>query len=361
MTVKLNELLSPLKIVPFYEQRKNSLLQDLPPIAVELHWTSLCNYRCMHCSYGKRLKAKQSLSQECLHDVTTDLISMGVKAAYFSGGGEPTMLKNWESFSTSLQDAGVKTALVTNGVNLKDAGATVLSGMNYIAVSIYSNQFDVYHEITGSKFFDDQWTVPQAVHANNADVIVGARCVLNNRNYQEVVDLYVQAKSAGYDYLIFVPAVDYEGAGFGLTEQNRAIVHALIRNNAALFDDEFTNAKGLIKKGIAHYGVFEQPCIAVPQQCHAINFRTNAFINYCGGVWLCQPHIGNPLYKIGDVNECSIASIWNSPRHKEVIELLDWQYCQGNCENCRAIAYNRVIDGMEEHYDPIHVPYDPFL
>lgn len=94
----------------------------------------------------------------------------------------------------------------------------------------------------------------------------------------------------------------------------------------------------------------------------AINIRANAFVNYCGGVWLCQPHIGDQRYCIGNLNEQRFANIWNSLRHKKVIASLNGAFATGACRNCRSIAFNQAADRYENDASAADArPYDPFL
>lgn len=346
MVIDLRRLLSPQKFVPFYRERVARADDFLPPIAVELHWTSDCNYDCVHCSYGSRRQSKGRLSAECIDGVVEDLIGLKAAAAYISGGGEPTVLKGWQDWARRLIDGGVEVAMITNGVTLAPAHIETLSRMNYVAVSIYSTVEDEYRRITESRFFDRQWTVPSLIRGVAGHVVVGARCVLNDINRRNLLPIYRRARDAGYDYVIFVPAVDYEGRGVSLGAE--AIKGALddIAAHAVEFDPKFTNALDLLARNVAHYAPqdYRTRFSTSPVSCAAIHIGANAFINYCGGVWLCQPHIGDARYCIGNVNEQRIADIWNSPRHKSVIAGLDRNFAAGACRNCRSIAFNQSAD-----------------
>src|SRR3972149_8237957 len=86
--VDLRELLSNKKFIPIYSSRINLNERKLGPVAVELHWTSICNYNCIHCSYGNRRQMRKRLSNEVINSVLKDLITLDVKGVYLSGGGE---------------------------------------------------------------------------------------------------------------------------------------------------------------------------------------------------------------------------------------------------------------------------------
>jgi radical SAM protein with 4Fe4S-binding SPASM domain len=344
--VDIKQLLSTDKFIPFYSARKAQSLYDLSPIAVELHWTSDCNYDCTHCSYGSRRLSKGRLSQECIQSVIDDLVFMNASAVYLSGGGEPTVVKGWDGYARQLLDAGIEVALITNGVALKSTQVNVLSRMNYVAVSVYSTSDCDYKKITDSNYYDRQWTAPALIKSREGKAVVGARCVINEVNYKDVINIYLKIKESGYDYVIFIPAVDYEGRGVGLDRKQQDEVNSLISENEALFDPGFTNAIDLLSRNINHYETedYRLKCVNHLSGCSAIKIGANAFINYCGGVWLCQPHIGNSIYQIGNLNQLRLSEIWNSSRHVEVVRLLNEEFSNGNCRNCRSIGFNIAGD-----------------
>lgn len=362
MTTDLRKLISAEKFIPFYRDRHDRDGAALPPVAVELHWTSECNYDCLHCSYGSRRQSRGRLSATQIDCVVEDLIRLKVAAVYLSGGGEPTVFKGWQDYARRLMDGGLEVALITNGVALGPAQAEVLGRMNYIAVSVYSTEEEEYRRITESRFFDRQWSVPSLIRQHGGRTVVGARCVLNNINYRHLLPIYRRAREAGFDYIIFIPAVDYEGRGVSLGASAVNEVLESIAANRGEFAPSFTNAGDLLTRKVAHYArqdyrvEFSRP----PVGCTAINIGANAFVNYCGGVWLCQPHIGDQRYCIGNLNEQRFADIWNSPRHKSVIDSLDRNFAAGACRNCRSIAFNQAADWYangrlvlgERNYDP---------
>lgn len=363
MRASLQDLLSTKKIIPFYNERKVADLSGLGPIAVELHWTSDCNYDCIHCSYGSRRQSKGRLSDIQIDGLVKDLINAGAKAVYISGGGEPTVVKGWDRYASMLIDSGVQVSLITNGVLLSAKNLYVLGRMNYVAISVYSDNIDQYRKITGSRFYDKQWDSPGLIKAAGGSAIVGCRCVINKINYRNVVNVYDKAKASGYDYIIFIPAVDYEGTGVGLSEEEQLEVINQVSANREAFDPSFSNILNVVDRGVWHY---EQRDYRRDDHsevgCSCIQYKTNAFVNYCGGVWLCQPHIGAERYKIGDLATTRFSNIWAGPTHDDVIKRLHLDYKSGLCRDCRSIGFNRAIADYEGlGGDVSHLELDPFV
>jgi radical SAM protein with 4Fe4S-binding SPASM domain len=216
--------------------------------------------------------------------------------------------------------------------------------MNYIAVSVYSTDEKEYKQITGSDLFEKQFALPSMIKHENKHAIVGARCVLNRINYKSIVSIYQHAISANFDYIIFIPAVDYEGVGINLRQEEINAVKNILQSCYEIFDLSKTNADNLLSRNIDYYekADYRKDCKISMPVCKVVEIRGNAFVNYDGGVYLCQPHIGNETYCIGNVNEKKLKDIWNSERHLHVIELLHQQFASGICKKCRSISFNKA-------------------
>jgi len=357
----LRELLNSAKILPHYigSQEKDSNI--LPPIAVEYHWCATCNYNCIHCSYSQRRKNNKCLTQEVVAKSVDDLIGLGVKAIYLSGGGEPSTFKNWDCYAQKLVDADIEMALITNSIPLKENHYEMLRKFNYIAVSIYSTEESQYKTITGSNCFEQQFALPMLLKNQNTELTVGARCVINSINYQNIFNIYTKAIDSGFDYVIFIPAVDYEKNRIDLTEEQKQCVLEQIEKGLDIIDPANTNLLNIKANKISHYQKTYTDKLSNCDSCNSIKMRSNAFINYDGNVYLCQPLIGNEEYSIGNLNTDSFKNIWNSPRHLEVIANLNQRFAEGNCENCRAIGYNIKIDEFLNKKEFSDIPKDNFL
>lgn len=364
MVIDLKVLLSSKKFIPIYSSRKNLNKDQLGPVAVELHWTSICNYNCIHCSYGNRRQLRERISHDVINNIVEDLIVLDVKGVYLSGGGEPTTIAGWDSYACELIKNNVEVALITNGVLLKESHLDVLRKMNYIAVSLYSTDEKEYAEITSGKFFEKQFLLPSLLKREPGNKVVGARCVLNKINYKNVVYIYQRAIKAGFDYIIFIPAVDYEDIGIDLQMDEVSYLQELLLKHFDEFDPSKTNVDSLIKRKSHYYDIIDyRESIRDPQKgCKSIQIRGNAFINYDGGVYLCQPHIDDARYCIGNVNETRLTEIWNSQRHLGVIELLNQDFALGLCKNCRSIGFNKAVDEYDHNSSTVsEVVTDVFI
>jgi radical SAM protein with 4Fe4S-binding SPASM domain len=282
---------------------------------------------------------------------------MEINGVYWSGGGEPTTIKGFPAYIEEISNSKTEQALITNGILVHDQWISLLKRFNYVAVSFQASRNDTYKKITGYNYREKLYSNIRRLRDILEETILGARCVINRHNYKEVDQIYKDAKDLGFDYLIFIPAVDYEGRGdveLNIEEQNYLI--EMVKDFVPALDDSFTNLKQIMNQGVSHYKKGEKGGFP----CYTNYIRGTGFINYDGGVWLCQPHIGNPEYCIGNINRHRFIEIWNSERHCEVVELLDEEHKRGNCRNCRSIAYNNVLHNYMLTGNGTAF-YDPFL
>lgn len=147
MAVDLKKLLSGGKFLPIYASRKNSDRHSLGPVAVEFHWTSKCNYKCIHCSYSNRRQVKKELPDDIIRSVIDDLISLKTGGVYFKNkeGGlasiEGIIKGDWmEEYIDKLNKSDVKYAIYLKNLSpIIEAGlrrANVQSPVNRLRYEI---------------------------------------------------------------------------------------------------------------------------------------------------------------------------------------------------------------------------------
>ncbi len=363
--IDIRNILNNNKFIPIWLQRESLGLKaydKLPPYSVELHLTSVCNYDCYHCSYANRRKSAVYLKQEIINGLIDNLInSTRAKGVYFSGGGEPTTLKNWDLYIKRLLENNIEVSLVTNGSLIKPQHLPIISNLNYIAISIYSIKSETAKKITGSKKIEHSFLLPEEIKKHSGKTVVGARCVINRFNYDEIIDIYNKAIDSGFDYIIFIPEIDYENRGVCLTMEQVNKMRELVWSSS--IDNKKANLELLAKNQFNYYPQADNKEIFNHIDCQAIKLRTNAFVNYDGGVYLCQPHIGNKTYCIGNIVNKRFEDIWNSEKHKKVIDSLAKQWARGHCLNCRSIGFNKTIHEYNniDCNQPIEIIKDSFV
>lgn len=87
------------------------------PMHTQMNWTNRCNFNCEMCSCSEREKSLE-LSSRKVKQINSTLAYLGCKAYTVTGGGEPTLHKNYDDLILDLLDYDISIGLVTNGTNL---------------------------------------------------------------------------------------------------------------------------------------------------------------------------------------------------------------------------------------------------
>jgi wyosine [tRNA(Phe)-imidazoG37] synthetase (radical SAM superfamily) len=128
------------------------------PVHVQLILSDLCNQDCHFCAYrmsnglstelfgtSETHNPNRKIETSKAKEIIEDCASIGVKAIQFTGGGEPTVHKDYLELICLAQDLGLDTALVTNGVKLNPDDDAIQS-LDWIRVSV-----DAGHAMTYAK------------------------------------------------------------------------------------------------------------------------------------------------------------------------------------------------------------------
>jgi len=95
--------------------------------------TNRCNANCRWCGC-KNVDRKQELPLEECFRIFSYFRSLGTKAVTITGGGEPTLMKGFDSLLSFGHDLGLKFGLVTNGI-LWNKGNDILEANKYLTWS----------------------------------------------------------------------------------------------------------------------------------------------------------------------------------------------------------------------------------
>lgn len=315
--------------------------ENFNPVAIEIHPTAMCNHRCVHCSYKERNESRASLSQDIMKRLVSSIIKMGIRAAYFSGGGEPTLYPGLASYIEELSSGGVECSIITNGSYFEEAGIIPIANkLNYIAVSVPGVDEDTFKQITGTHNLAKVLALPGKIkdfHGENSPVL-GSRIVITNKNYKQVGDFLRAIRESRFDYALFKIVRDYEDNGQGLSEQEEEYLRAEVNEYKDL-DDNFTNIRNI-------FGYRQK--IEFVGKCWTNQYGMIANVSTDGKVYPNIVEIDKPEFCIGDLYKEPLEKMWNSSRHNMVKQISNEKWLNGNCKNCRAMSYNRIINDITQ-------------
>lgn len=94
-----------------------------------------CNLKCPYCSVTYR-KNVNSIKLDVIKDYVLKLKSRGLKAVILTGGGEPSLYKDFNTLVRWLKDQNLLIGLITNGTNSKKVESDVWKLFSWIRVSV---------------------------------------------------------------------------------------------------------------------------------------------------------------------------------------------------------------------------------
>lgn len=325
--------------------------EDFNPIAIEIHPTAKCNHRCIHCSYMERNESRISIEKEAMDKLIDSIIKMGIRAVYFSGGGEPTLYPGLASYIKKLYANGVESSIITNGSCFEKMDLIKIADkLNYIAISVPGVSEFAFETITGTKNLEEVLSLPSKIKVMHGDKspIIGSRIVLTNKNYKEVGMFLQVIKERQFDYALFKIVRDYEDNGQGLNKDEEDYLKKEIETYSE-YDEKFTNLKKIFEYKTKPEFV---------NKCWTNQYGLIANVSTDGGVYPNIVEIDKKEFCIGNINEQLLEEMWNSDRHKEVKEISNKKWLSGECKNCRAMAYNNIINKINS---TLPAYFDPFI
>lgn len=298
------------------------------PISVELTLTNQCNLRCVYCS-DMDLRSRQGmgefLPQQTLFELFDDLARGGTRGIVLEGGGEPTLYQGFSEIVRYARKVGLAVGLITNGTQVLDE--KLLGEFEWIRVSLDASTAREYKELKGVDCFE-------RVIANIAKYAeycpsVGVGYVVTKKNISQIEPLVMRLRELKVSYVQCRPVVDNEELypkdidlsylAFYQTENFGVILEGMVEN--------------------AECGNHGLPCKA-----HSIT----SVISGDGSVYICgRLNIYDWLRPIGNIREQSFHSIWNGDeRKKQALQILDGDFCQKNCPQCRISKFNVLFDKL---------------
>lgn len=318
--------------------------KDIVPVHVQLILSDLCNQNCHFCAYrmegGFTSKyfggnPNRFIPTAKAKEILDDCAALGVKAIEFTGGGEPTVHKDWLEIIAHAQALGLKTALVTNGVRLKPSPA--LAGLTWLRVSLDAGTADTYERIRQSKAWREVMRNLEMVGALRGPY-VGIGFVITRENWNELRLACAIAKRCGIPYVRVSAMFSEAGAGYyaGLEDE----INSERESARALEDDSFKLVDFFDNR-------IEDLKQAAPDYAFC---GYQQFVTYIGGdqrVYTCCTNAYTPHGEIGDLREMRFSE-WFARTRRYDFNARSCHHCQYNAVN-KAIGY--MLDASPAHVD----------
>lgn len=339
----------------------------IAPSQIHFIISDLCNQNCSFCAYrnegydsnqlfhvlkddgSKNNNPNRMIPTEKIIEILDDASRLGTKAIQFTGGGEPTVHPDHALVMRHALDRGLEIALVSNGVNWKEATFAVLKDATWVRVSVDSGTPETYskvREVSTKHFEKMKENVSRLVEMKkefDLKLVIGIGYVVTKDNYKEMVEGVALAKKLGVD--------------------NVRLSAVFTENDFEYFKDFYEEAAGYSKeaenltdKNFTVYNNFGSRIADLKQ--HAPDYQYCGYqriTTYIGGdlnVYRCCVTAYNQQGLLGSIKDRSFMDFWNSNEVREKFENFDAR----SCSRCMFNNQNRFINYAMEK-DPLHVHF----
>ena len=328
------------KTVLSQTEHVKKFLDSKRPTAInfEIDLTNGCNHRCSFCQWGSWIQSNRAtIKSEIITKTLPQLIKYGTKAITWTGGGEPTVHKDFFKLLNLSYRLGLENGLLTNGSLLtEEFDEQLLKQLVFLRISMAGGNRKAYHKVQGRDDFDlvinNLSRIGKLKRKLKSKTTLGVAFLANRENADSIEDFVETLIDSNCDYLQ-VRRDNY------IKEKEKK----WWADNIGKKCDElakYTRKKGLdiLSEGY----VSSQKYVDYPTKCHA-HFFVMA-INAEGNVTFCKNTKDNPKVYIGNLYKKTFSDIWLSSK---INQKLEKDIKPKNCATfCKNMQINTAIEDL---------------
>lgn len=308
------------------------------PAQVDIDLTNICNQDCFYCNSAEH-RAAQPVQKKYTEYIAL-LDKLGSWRAHtpnsygtlhsitYPGGGEPTLLPNYEQVLEHTVDLGFLTSLTTNGTKLDRMIANMpvdkIRRLQWIGIDIDAGTESKYEQIrrslTKSPF---NQVISSAAELVKMGATVDIKALINqyNNDAESLEELFIVAKQVNSRLLYLRPTV-LNGQTFEFSE--------LLPTIESLSTKYSVQVKLNFSKS--------QP--RTYTRCH----QMYQFPVFCadGNIYTCCDNKGNSRFALGAWDTGDFRDLWLSERHHNIYNSVNTKLCP----HCRPNAQNNKIQSV---------------
>jgi radical SAM protein with 4Fe4S-binding SPASM domain len=341
------------------------------PVTVEFVPSLECSFACPHCTYGgwkDRLLTEEGRAQllmdaEAGGIILRKLAGAGVKAAIFTGGGEPLAHSDLIGLMLEAKQLGMETGLFTNGLLLSDelAGRVLREvAPAFLRVSLNAGDADThrrFHGYTAEGVFDRVVKNLEALarlrkQIDQLKTTVAVGNIVDAKNVEGLPALAellrrISDENGPFDYVSFRPVVNYGGRNAvqsspQVLRRAQILIEGWVESRLVPGPMQVIN----VQERFEHVGAPDRGF----RYCLAHPWRVSVAPD--GGVYLCAEHNGDPRFFMGNLLVQEFDEIWFGTRRRELIRRLNDGLHDEACPPICVLSYmNRAFAQF-----PIPVP-----
>ncbi len=304
------------------------------PVHIRIKPMNHCNHDCWYCAYrvsnlqlGEDIDYKDTIPKDKMFEIVEDIISMGVKAVTFSGGGEPLLYKPLPEVVKRLAEGGVRVASLTNGSNLKGRVADAFA------------EYGTWVRVSTDAWDDASFAKSRGIHhgeftqllknlsgfsARKSKCVLGVSFIVDETNHTHLYDACVLLKNTGVNHVKFSGVVVSNSGA-----ENNAY-HARIRD---VVTEQIERARTLADEHfsvINHYHDLDDRFEKNYATCPYLMYLT--VIGADCKVYTCQDKAFTVSGTLGSIADKRFRDFWYSEENrKRIFELNPSRECTHHC------------------------------
>jgi Fe-coproporphyrin III synthase len=199
--------------LPIFPEKLPILLDKLPILLIDAH--SRCNCRCVMCDIWKTDQHREfTLAQ--LESQMDAIERLQVRWVVFTGG-EPLMHSNLFALTDLLRERGIRVTILSTGLLFERFAREIAGHVDDAIVSLDGPPeiHDRIRRVPGG--FERIAQGIRAIHAQNPEFQIGARCTVQKANHAGLVDTACAARRIGLSSISFL-AADLTSTAFNRDE-----------------------------------------------------------------------------------------------------------------------------------------------
>lgn len=290
------------------------------PVNVEIDLSNRCNLGCFGCHFAhthtrgplantarleQHLPGGDVMDTQLARRILDELADYGIKSVTWTGGGEPTLHRSFDSIIDYAGIVGLEQGIYTNGTQITPGRALLMKrALEWVYVSLDECTAESYQVSKKVDAFDKASAgIRNLVNAPGAAVI-GIGFLLHAGNFRQIEDMVQLSRQLGADYCQFRPMIEFDPDDPSFILGETGWIDEL---RSCLW--EYENAEDVIADP-ARFQMYRTWAGHEYKTCHWSRLQTVITPN--GKVWACVNKREVPEACMGDLTTQRFAEIWAS-------------------------------------------------
>jgi len=158
------------------------------------------------------MKDRSDINTTIALKAITSMANMGVKSINFTGGGEPTLHKDFDKILGQAFGYGIEVGLFTNGLFKEELIEPIVRKCSWARVSLDAGNKETFTKVKKidafEKVIENTRRLVDRRNYYGCDTTIGLGFVISPDNYNDIEEVSDLAKDLGVDYLQYKPVID---------------------------------------------------------------------------------------------------------------------------------------------------------